>query len=571
MSNQTLIIIAISAIIALLLALFQYVYKSKKSKFSSWLAGLRFISIFGVFILLINPKFEAVSYFEEKPNLVLAIDNSQSVTYLKQDKNAKAAYESIVSNSDLGDKFNIETFSFGENTKSSVDTLNFKDRQSNISEFFEKYNELYKNSISPLVFISDGNQTIGNDYQYTALKSDQVVYPIILGDTTSFSDLRVGQVNVNRFAYLKNRFPVEIITNYSGVDAITANLNIRSGNSIVFSKKIQFDSNKTSEIINTNLKANSVGVKTYRVELVPLDNEKNKDNNYKNYAVEVIDQKTNIALVAENLHPDLGALKKAIESNEQRSVSILSPKDFENQNNDFQLVVLFSPNNSFNAVYDKINNQKLNTFTITGKITDWDFINNKQSFFNQEITNQTENYQPLLNPNYGTFIVDKITFSDYPPLESDFGSVSFLVPEETLLYKSINGLNTGESLLSTLESNNQKHALLNGEGIWRWRAQCFLDTDSFEDFDNFLGKLIQYLSSNKKRRRLSLDYKSFYNQNENIIVNAQFFNKNYEFDNKASLELKDEEFGIAPGQACVFYLKNDLGDKVLGGGWITKN
>ena len=26
--------------------------------------------------------------------------------------------------------------------------------------------------------------------------------------------------------------------------------------------------------------------------------------------------------------------------------------------------------------------------------------------------------------------------------------------------------------------------------------------------------------------------------------------------------------GIAPGQACVFYAKNDLGYKVLGGGWI---
>ena len=42
-------------------------------------------------------------------------------------------------------------------------------------------------------------------------------------------------------------------------------------------------------------------------------------------------------------------------------------------------------------------------------------------------------------------------------------------------------------------------------------------------------------------------------------------------DNKASIELKDEEFGISPGQACVFYSKNDLGDKVLGGGWISKN
>ena len=41
--------------------------------------------------------------------------------------------------------------------------------------------------------------------------------------------------------------------------------------------------------------------------------------------------------------------------------------------------------------------------------------------------------------------------------------------------------------------------------------------------------------------------------------------------NNASLELLEDEFGISPGQACVFYLKDDLGDKVLGGGWISKN
>ena len=31
----------------------------------------------------------------------------------------------------------------------------------------------------------------------------------------------------------------------------------------------------------------------------------------------------------------------------------------------------------------------------------------------------------------------------------------------------------------------------------------------------------------------------------------------------------NEEHGIAPGQACVFYSKNNFGYKVLGGGWIT--
>jgi tRNA-specific 2-thiouridylase len=41
-------------------------------------------------------------------------------------------------------------------------------------------------------------------------------------------------------------------------------------------------------------------------------------------------------------------------------------------------------------------------------------------------------------------------------------------------------------------------------------------------------------------------------------------------DNKAGVEILDEETGISPGQACVFYSKDSLGDKVLGGGWIHK-
>ena len=40
---------------------------------------------------------------------------------------------------------------------------------------------------------------------------------------------------------------------------------------------------------------------------------------------------------------------------------------------------------------------------------------------------------------------------------------------------------------------------------------------------------------------------------------------------KATLNLLEDEYGISPGQACVFYSKDEIGDKVLGGGWISKN
>ena len=41
-------------------------------------------------------------------------------------------------------------------------------------------------------------------------------------------------------------------------------------------------------------------------------------------------------------------------------------------------------------------------------------------------------------------------------------------------------------------------------------------------------------------------------------------------ETSANIEILDKEAGISPGQACVFYSKEEIGDKVLGGGWIHK-
>ena len=50
------------------------------------------------------------------------------------------------------------------------------------------------------------------------------------------------------------------------------------------------------------------------------------------------------------------------------------------------------------------------------------------------------------------------------------------------------------------------------------------------------------------------------------LLNAQIeINKD-----KAKVSLLEEEYGISPGQACVFYSKKPEGFKVLGGGWIYK-
>ena len=537
MTESSVFYIIIAFITALLLALFQYVFKSKlNTTLKTILTALRTASVFGILLLLINPKFETNTYYDQKPTLVIAADNSESIAYLEQNEKLHEVLKKLQTNPEIQKRFNIESYSFSK-TLQPIDSLHFINQQSNISSALKQIGEVYANQVAPIVLLSDGNQTYGTDYSFISNFVKQPIYPVILGDSTIYTDLSIKQLNVNRYVFLKNRFPVEIIANYNGLESVNTELKIWSGNSVVFRKPVQFDAEKTSEIISTTLPANSVGVKTYRVELTPLTQEKNIVNNSKNFGVEVIDQKTNIALVSDILHPDLGALKKSIESNEQRSVLILKPSEYLDKIKDFQLVILYQPNNNFNEVLSSVSNENLNSFIITGNTTSFSLLNNLQQAFKQIVTNQSEDFQPELNRNYNTFIIDNLSFEDYPPLQSEFGTIEFSVPNDVILSKSVNGIDTNQPMLSTFEIGRTKHALLSGEGIWRWRAQSFLESESFNNFDNFIGKLIQYLSSNKKRSRLNIDYKSFYNGNDDVIISAQYFNKNYEFDSSAALTI----------------------------------
>ena len=387
------------------------------------------------------------------------------------------------------------------------------------------------------MLITDGNQTYGNDYQFSFNNYKQPIYPIILGDTITYTDLRIQQFNVNRYAFLKNRFPVEAILVYNGNTTIQSNFIVRNDNATVYSKTINFSKNNNSQVVNFTLPANKVGLSNYTATIVPLESEKNKINNTKNFAVEVINQKTKIAIVSSFSHPDLGALKKSIEANEQRTVDILNPKKIISQLNDFQLFILYQPNNNFNKIIDKLNTQNKNKFIITGPKTDLRFLNRISNDYNFDTTGQTENYQAYLNINYAPFLIDNLDFESFPPLLSNYGEIRFNTTYETILSKTVKGITLEEPLLATFETNGRREAILFGEQIWQWRAQSFLNEKSFDNFDNFIGKLIQYLASTKKKSRLNIDYESFYNGNNNIIIKAEFFDKNYIFDTRETLNI----------------------------------
>jgi hypothetical protein len=144
-------------------------------------------------------------------------------------------------------------------------------------------------------------------------------------------------------------------------------------------------------------------------------------------------------------------------------------------------------------------------------------------------------------------------------LQSEFGDVSFNAPIETILYKKVfNDSVVQPPLLVTFEKRKRRVAVLLGEHIWKWRAQSYLNKKSFRQFDNFIGKLMQYLTSNAKRSRLNMNYESFYNGNGAIKISAQFFNKNYEFDNNALLNITLKNVDSNETTVLPFILKHNF-------------
>ena len=498
------------------------------------LGVLRFSTLFSILVLIINPKFVSETFTIDKPKLPVVVDNSASVRALNQVENVNSLIKSLKGNQALNDKFDLSFYSFGSNLRDS-DSLTFTKKNTNISRALGSVNELFKNQTAPTLLITDGNQTIGSDYEFTSPELTNEVFPIILGDSITYTDIKIELLNTNRYAFLKNQFPVEVLLVYAGESSINSEFIVQQGNSIIYKEKLSFSLNDNTKTISFTIPALDVGLQKYKAQILPLQDEKNTTNNRKQFAVEVIDQATNVLVISEITHPDLGAFKKAITTNDQRRVTFKRPSEAISILNDYQIVLLYQPDRNFRGVYSEIAKLKKNTFVITGLQTDWNFLNNIQENYIKNVNNQSEDVSGSLNPNYGTFAIDDIGFASLKPLKTLFGDLEILAPHDIVLEQYIDGIASESPMLVTMEVDGVRHAIWDGENIWKWRAQCFIDTDSFEDFDDFLGKMIQYLASNKRRSRLEVTNEGYYYNNNSIKVSAQYFDQNFIFDSRASL------------------------------------
>ena len=513
---------------------------------------LRFTLVFILLFFLLKPLLKSTEKTIEKPIIAFLQDNSQSVINNKDSAFIKTNYKNQLKNmsEELGLKYDFVHYNFGKNISKS-DTISFTDTETNIDNALNEINKLYSNrNIGAVILSSDGIYNEGSNPIYTNYSLNAPIYTIGLGDSIVKKDIAISDVVYNRTVYKGNSFPVKITVSSKRLKGANSILKILNSGKVVSELPIKITDDNFEQDFSFRITANDKGAERYTILIDGVDSETNIENNVKDFVVKVIESKKKILIIANSPHPDISAIIKSLEGSLLYDVNYKLAEENVEDLQSYDLVILHQlPSRKHNIadLYTKFDNLGLPILTIVGAQTDVkNFNKSNTSMQIQTRINSYEETSPIFNEKFVNFILtdeSKNFFNDLPPLISNFADYKLNSKSDILLFQKIKNIETQKPLVVFTDNSGRKDGFITGEGIWKWRLIDYNRNKSFDIFDAFINKTVQFLTANIKNEPFIVENKLQYKADENIKLFAKLYNKSFELVNATdvNLEIKNSD------------------------------
>jgi len=509
---------------------------------------LRGLSISLIAFLFLGPLTKMKLKKKEKPILVFAIDNSESLiaagnAVFNKDQFLKQ-YEQLKSK--FGQKYEVVQYSIGDEAKPVMENkFDFTDKSTQFSDFFEELNTIYTNrNVGAVVFFSDGIYNKGSNPIYLLKGAKYPIYSVGLGNTNQATDLLISDIIHNKQTFKGNDFPVEIKIAAHKLKGKNYIISLFDGNNEIYKSTNSINSNQYFETFKITIKAQSMGMKKYKVVLTQLEGEITYKNNVASFFIEVIDQKEKIAIIYNGPHPDIAAIKSALDLSDKYVVEEFPVDQFKGSTQPYSLVILHqlpSVTNPAQAIFNEIQKNKTSTLFILGPKINYPLFNNFKFGVainkNKELTNES---LPLYNENFVTFSFSessKKMIPKFPPINTPFGDYNMSIGTNVFMYQKISGVNTNYPLILFGETNGIKTGVIAGSGIWQWKVYNHLYENNFDVFNEIVNKIVLFLSVKNDKSFFRVLSKNVYNENESIQMDAELYNESYELINSSDLNM----------------------------------
>lgn len=520
-------------------------YEWKKSLIRIFFV-LRTLAIFLISFLLLSPLVMTRKRTIEKPLIIVAQDNSQSLLFHKDSAAMRTDYTEEMKKlvEKLEDDYEVKTFSFGDKVTDKP-TFDFNDKQTDFAELFDEVQARYANrNIGAVVLASDGLYNKGSNPLYLANEMKFPFYTVALGDTNIQKDMIISRVNYNRISYLGNQFPLEIVVSADKFFGQKATLIVGKGNETLFSKTLDINGERYIETTQVVLESKQPGVQHYRISISALPGEISIINNVQDVYVEVLDGREKILLLAGAPHPDVAALKQSIENSNIYQVEAYIADNFNKSVSAYNMVILHQipfKGKNHQALLQGISEQKVPVLFVIGASSDVSMFNSLKTGLNiKKSTDKYDEAEPSVANDFALFTISdelKKLSANYPALLVPFGEYNISNAINVLFYQKIGSVQTQRPLLMFNNTGDSKIGIISGEGIWRWRLNNFLQSANHNAFNELTNKMIQFLSVKVDKGRFRINNKNRFMENESVEFDAEVYNESYELINEPEVKI----------------------------------
>lgn len=516
------------------------------------LAALRFGVVSFLCFLLLGPVVRYFANSTEKPAVVFAIDNSESVQLFSDSSALRQARLGLDRISRKLSENGIETSvkSLDAAQPAQISAIRFDQKSTNLDGLLQAVAETYENrNLAAVVLLSDGIANQGKSPVYSDFPFK--LFPVAIGDTVPKKDLSLPALQYNKVAFSGNKFPVVAEIRNDGFGPATATVLLSENGKILERKTISLQKSRSTEQVTFTLTAAQPGKKHYEVTVQALPGEFTTRNNTKHAYLEVVKGRLQVLLAAAVPHPDVKALKSALETDDNFEVSLYLPGIEPLKKAKYDLAILHQLPTRLpqgNEVLEQIRQEQIPALYILGAQSDLAAFNKQQAgVFIAPRGNNADEVQPVLNPKFTKFGFAENAaqvFNGFPPVTVPFADFRLNSGAEVILEQQVGRLKTNRPLLLVQTGNERPTGVFAGEGLWQWRLNEAVAQEKPAHFDKLITDLVQLLTTRQNKKRLNVyPVQDEFLVSEDVRFQSEVYNAIYEkiYGQQIALTLTDEQ------------------------------
>lgn len=503
-----------------------------------WLTALlRSLLVFLTLLLILAPSLKVTHNDTVKPVIVFLQDNSQSVRPALGGDSAAYISQREALLERLGKTYRVVRWGFGDHIQ--PDTLSpFTQSATDISKALLQATERFgQQNLSAIILATDGRYNQGADPLYMDLPFQGSIYTVAIGDTAAQKDVRIGRVYANKVVTRNSQFEVRADVIAQRCAGYKGSVRLREDVAeVAASVPLSVVSDHYDRSVTFTVRAERPGIHHYIIEAAAADGEQNLINNRKDVFVEVIEEKKHILLAAHAPHPDVYALREALQDLGEYDLTVKTgdqvPADFSK----FEVVILHGLPSQQESLR-QLPSARAVWFIVAGG-TNSAALNEAAQVAGLNVN--PFNLQPQFarpNASFNAFSLPQnlqAVMDKMPPLASPAGR-SQAAPDAMVLFES---KGSEAQPLWMMRGGLRPEALLLGEGLWRWRLFEYRFFGNHNVIDEAIRKTVGLLAAQVNDKPFRVETSKFvWSDQEPISFSGWLLNQSNEQVNTPDVQL----------------------------------